>query len=87
MAFHVQRVVPDGNVNAFKRAEVEGAEPVVKGLHESEAMVQIRAEKVGSLELTWCENHTGEVPVEPGFIELEVMTVGVNFKASHGAHI
>ncbi|KAG9520859.1 ketoacyl-synt-domain-containing protein, partial [Aureobasidium melanogenum] len=77
---HVQRVVPDGNVNAFKRAEVEGAEPVVKGLHESEAMVQIRAEKVGSLELTWCENHTGEVPVEPGFIELEVMTVGVNFK-------
>lgn len=76
----VQRVVPDAGVNAFKRAEVDGLEPVVKGLHETDVMVQIRAERVGSLELTWCENHVGETPVEPGFVEVEVMAVGVNFK-------
>ncbi|RYP39087.1 hypothetical protein DL767_002350 [Monosporascus sp. MG133] len=76
----VQRVVPDAKVNAFKRAEVEGMEPVIKCLHEAEAMVQIRAEKVGSLELMWCENNVGEIPVEPGFVEVEVMAVGVNFK-------
>ncbi|KAK0625506.1 hypothetical protein B0T17DRAFT_578452 [Bombardia bombarda] len=77
---HVQRIVPDAKVNAFKRDEADGAEPVVKSLHETEAMVQIRAERVGSLELTWCENHVGPVPVEQGFVEVEVMTVGVNFK-------
>ncbi|KAI1375608.1 hypothetical protein F4677DRAFT_112302 [Hypoxylon crocopeplum] len=77
---YVQRVVPDTKVNAFKRAEVDGMEPVVKSLHETEAMVQIRAEKVGSLDLMWCENHVGEIPVEPGFVEVEVMAVGVNFK-------
>ncbi|KAJ8132252.1 hypothetical protein O1611_g1372 [Lasiodiplodia mahajangana] len=77
---HVPRVVPDNNINAFKRAEVEGTEPVVKSLHGTEVMVQIRAEKVGSLELMWCENHVDVVPVEPGFIEVEVMAIGVNFK-------
>jgi acyl transferase domain-containing protein len=77
---HVQRIMPDAKVNAFKRNEAEGAETIVKGLHETEAMVQIRAERVGSLELTWCENHIGQIPVEPGFVEVEVMTVGVNFK-------
>lgn len=76
----VQRVMPDAKINYFKRDEVEGAEPVVKSLRETEAMVQIRAERVGSLELTWCENHVAQVPVEPGFVEVEVMAVGVNFK-------
>lgn len=77
---HVPRVVPDNQINAFKRAEVEGTEPVIKSLHGTETMVQIRAEKVGSLELMWCENHVDVVPVEPGFIEVEVMAIGVNFK-------
>ncbi|KAI8626383.1 hypothetical protein F5Y19DRAFT_221991 [Xylariaceae sp. FL1651] len=76
----VQRVVPDTQINAFKRNEVEGTEPITKSLHGTETMVQIRAEKVGSLELMWCENHTSVVPVEPGFIEVEVMAIGVNFK-------
>ncbi|KAK8033522.1 polyketide synthase [Apiospora marii] len=76
----VQRVIPDAKVNLFKQSEVEGAGTVVKGLHENESTVQIRADRVGSLELTWTENHAGPIPVEPGFVEVEVWAVGVNFK-------
>ncbi|KAI1191972.1 hypothetical protein F5B17DRAFT_425999 [Nemania serpens] len=77
---HVQRIVPDTDINAFKRDEVDGPTPVVKSLFGTKTMVQIRAEKVGSLDLMWNENHVEVVPVEPGFVEVEVMAIGVNFK-------
>ncbi|KAF7917217.1 uncharacterized protein EAE98_010322 [Botrytis deweyae] len=78
---YVQRIVPDLQVNEFKRAEVEGAEPALKNLHETEAAVQLRAERLGTFQsLTWCETAVGEVPVDSGKIEVEVMAVGVNFK-------
>ncbi|PQE19486.1 Lovastatin diketide synthase protein [Rutstroemia sp. NJR-2017a WRK4] len=78
----IQRVVPDVAVNEFKAAESgKGLEPVVKGLHATEAQVRIQAEKIGTLQsLTWCETAVGEVPIEPGMVEIEVMAVGVNFK-------
>ncbi|EDN99357.1 hypothetical protein SS1G_02211 [Sclerotinia sclerotiorum 1980 UF-70] len=78
---YVQRVVPDFPVNEFKRAEVEGAEPILRNLHEVEAAVQLRAESLGTFQgLTWCETAVGEVPVDPEKIEIDVMAVGVNFK-------
>ena len=82
----VQRVVPDVPVNDFKAAEGgKGLEPVVKGLHETEAQVRIQAEKIGTLQsLTWCETSVGEMLLEPGTVEIEVMAVGVNFKVSEG---
>lgn len=76
----VQRVIPDAKVNLFKQSETEGAGTVIKSLHQNESTVQIRADRVGSLELTWTENHVGQIPVEPGFVEVEVWAVGVNFK-------
>lgn len=77
----IQRLIPDNKLNAFKTAEHKGLEPVVKGLHATEAQVRIQAEKVGTLEsLTWCETAVGEVPIEPGMVEIEVKAVGVNFK-------
>ena len=81
---HVQRVMPDVPVNDFKAAEGgKGLEPVVKGLHETQAQVRIQAEKIGTLQsLTWCETNVGEVLLEPGTVEIEVMAVGVNFKVS-----
>ncbi|KAI0473335.1 putative polyketide synthase [Xylariaceae sp. FL0804] len=78
----LQRVKPDMGVNGFKAAENgRGLEMVSKNLHETEAQVRIQAEKVGTLQsLTWCEVAVGEVPIEPGMVEIEVMAVGVNFK-------
>ncbi|KAK3985842.1 hypothetical protein QBC44DRAFT_403752 [Cladorrhinum sp. PSN332] len=80
----VQRLVPDIGVNDFKAAENgngKGLETVVKGLHETEAQVRLQADKIGTLQsLVWCETDVGEVPMEDGMVEIEVMAVGVNFK-------
>jgi acyl transferase domain-containing protein len=81
---YLQRVKPDGVINTFKAAEGrKGLEPVVKSLHKNPAQVRLQAEKVGTLQsLTWCETAVGEVPMEPGMVEIEVRAVGVNFKVS-----
>lgn len=78
---YVHRVVPDGPVNAFKRAEAEGAAPVTRGLREPGPAVQLRSERVGTLEsLTWSEVEAVESPVAAGKVEVDVLAVGVNFK-------
>lgn len=78
---HIQRLVPDATANDLKRAETEGYEPSPKPLHASEAQVMLRAERIGTLQsLTWSETDVSEVPVAPGWVEVEVMAAGVNFK-------
>lgn len=78
---YVHRVLPDAQINEFRRAEKEGAEPVLKKLHGTKAAVQLRSERVGTFQsLTWNEQAVGEVPVEAGKVEIEVSAVGVNFK-------
>ncbi|KAK6063593.1 beta-ketoacyl synthase domain-containing protein [Seiridium cupressi] len=78
---HIQRVVPDVAVNDFKRAETDGLPIVPKSFHGNEAQVQLRAERLGTLEgLTWCETEVQEPAVLEEHIEVEIMAVGVNFK-------
>lgn len=81
---HVQRIIPDAPLNDFRHAEDEGHEPIIKGLHDTEASVQLRAEQLGTLQsLTWCETEVltkGPPALDEGYIEVEVMAVGVNFK-------
>ncbi|KAF2120194.1 beta-ketoacyl synthase domain-containing protein [Lophiotrema nucula] len=78
---HIQRVIPDLAINNFKRAEIEGIEPVVQPFHGNKAHVQLRAERIGTLQsLTWCETDTGRLALEADHVEVKVMAVGVNFK-------
>ncbi|PTB66757.1 beta-ketoacyl synthase domain-containing protein [Trichoderma citrinoviride] len=78
---HIQRLIPDAAVNDFKRAEVEGLEPVSKPFHNNEAQIMLRTERIGTLQsLTWCETDVEELPLEPGWVEVEVRAGGVNFK-------
>ncbi|PSR80443.1 hypothetical protein BD289DRAFT_484972 [Coniella lustricola] len=77
---HIQRVVPDMAVNTFRKAEVEGLESAVKGLHETDVQVRIHGERVGTLDFAWCEEEQSQPDLEPDFVEVEVKTVGVNFK-------
>ena len=78
---HVHRVVPDAEINAFRKAEREGAELVVQSLHGVKAAVSLRAERMGTFQgLVWGETDTDEVPVEEGRVEVEVLAAGVNFK-------
>ncbi|KAL7803491.1 beta-ketoacyl synthase domain-containing protein [Trichoderma aethiopicum] len=78
---HIQRLIPDADVNDFKRAEVEGLEPVSKSFHNNEAQIMLRTERIGTLQsLTWCETDVEELPLEPNWVEIEVRAGGVNFK-------
>lgn len=78
----VSRVVPDLPINDFKAAEGgKGLELTIKGLHATKPQVRIQAKKIGTLQsLTWTEIAIDEVSMKPGMVEIEVMTVGVNFK-------
>ncbi|KAK4246255.1 beta-ketoacyl synthase [Corynascus novoguineensis] len=78
---HIQRVIPDVPVNEFKRAETEGLPVVPKPFHANTVQVQLRAERLGTLEgLTWCETEEEEPAILENHIEVEIMAVGVNFK-------
>lgn len=78
---HISRLMPDSTMNDFRHAQEDGLEPVIKGLHESEVQVRLRAERLGTLNgLVWCETETSAPEIEPGKVEVEVMAVGVNFK-------
>ncbi|KAH7374224.1 beta-ketoacyl synthase domain-containing protein [Cadophora sp. MPI-SDFR-AT-0126] len=76
---HIQRVLPDEPINAFKRAETEGLEPGLKSLHSNEAQVQLRAERLGTFDgLTWCETAEGEdVAITMGIVPDNEYTIGL----------
>ena len=80
----IERIIPNADANNFKAIH-SGRESatVVKNLYNAKARVQLRAEKIGILEsLTWCETDPDETLLSSGMAEIEVMAVGVNFKAS-----
>ncbi|AEO62906.1 polyketide synthase [Thermothielavioides terrestris NRRL 8126] len=76
----VPRLVPDAPVNEFRRFDLLGqAGPsTAAGLWETERMVRLRGDRVGSLDLTWWECE--EEPLQEGYVEVDVEAVGVNFK-------
>ena len=78
---YIPRIMPDTAVNNFKSAEAEGLEPVLKDFHGTEVKVQLRAERLGTLQsLMWTETELEEGQLEPGHVEVEVVAAGVNFK-------
>ncbi|PLB47777.1 polyketide synthase 2 [Aspergillus steynii IBT 23096] len=77
---YTQRLMPDAQINAFRRAETEGTDPVIRGLHETDVQVRIHGDRVGTLDLSWCEEELVEPELDAGLVEVEVKTVGVNFK-------
>ncbi len=78
---YVPRLVPDVEVNGFRKATREGDELVSKGLHGTEVPVSLRAEQMGTFQgLVWAETSTHEIPVAAGKVEVELAAAGVNFK-------
>ena len=78
---YIQRVVPDIPVNKFRSDERDGAEPVLRSLHDAEAVVTLRAERLGTFSgLQYCEVSATEIPVERNKVEIEIIAAGVNFK-------
>lgn len=73
----IPRLVPDAPVNEFR--SVRGATtPTMAGLWGTNGTVRLRGDRVGTLNLTWCECE--EEPLQENYVEVQVEAVGVNFK-------
>ncbi|KAI1131759.1 hypothetical protein F5Y10DRAFT_285688 [Nemania abortiva] len=72
---HLQRVIPDTETNHLRHAV-----PVERSLWEGNSIVQLRADRVGSLDMSWHEIRRAETDLGIACIEVEVEAVGINFK-------
>ncbi|THC91910.1 hypothetical protein EYZ11_008620 [Aspergillus tanneri] len=74
---HVHRIVPYCPLNHEVKSWMK--EPVIKCLSSNEAMTQLRAEKIGTLDGLHFAEVSNDPPPE-GHVEIEVKAVGLNFK-------
>ncbi|MCJ1318627.1 hypothetical protein MMC15_003957 [Xylographa vitiligo] len=71
---HVQQIILNAAVNGFRHADEEGLEPVVSAFHDTEVQVQLRAERLGTLQSSmWCETEICEPPLDAGKVEVKTM--------------
>ena len=71
---HVQQIILDAAVNGFRHADEEGLEPVASAFHDTEVQVQLRAERLGTLQSSmWCETEICEPPLDAGKVEVKTM--------------
>lgn len=79
----IPRLVPDAAVNEYRRFARRGLGGPTRPapLWGTPGTVRLRGERVGALELVWCEEGGGDgEPLKEGYVEVEVEAVGVNFK-------
>ncbi|KAI9742768.1 MAG: hypothetical protein M1818_003497 [Claussenomyces sp. TS43310] len=78
---HINRIRPDDPINKVEKENSQGAEFVTRNLHESETLIRLQCERLGTLDsLKWTEVSQSELPLTPGCIEVEIVAAGVNFK-------
>lgn len=77
--FYISRVLPNDGVNKVVDEEVHGRDFENMLLHEREATIRLRAERVGTIEAL----HYSEVeepPLGDNRVEVEIEAAGMNFK-------
>ena len=80
---YVSRVVPDAHLNRFAEDDDFGAKPTERSLHDVEPVVMLRSERLGTLDsLVYSEVTEKEIPVKKGYVEVEILAAGLNFKVS-----
>lgn len=78
---HVSRIRPDDPINQAEKGDAEGAGFVEQNLHESDTLIRLQCERLGTLDsLKWVEVAETELPLKPGHLEVEIVAAGVNFK-------
>ncbi|KAH7030236.1 polyketide synthase module [Macrophomina phaseolina] len=76
---HVNRIVPDGPLNAAK--DGTSAAPIPTRLHDARSIVRLRAERLGTFDaLQWSAVAPPDAPPPPGHVEIELFAAGLNFK-------
>lgn len=75
---HISRVLPDNLIND---AESRGAEARLQSLHDHKSCVRLVSDGVGTLDsLHYTEVSSGEIPLEDGFVEVDIHAASLNFK-------
>ncbi len=80
---YVSRITPDHKINQAEKDDSNGIEPETTSLHDSEATIRLRCERVGTLEsLQYAKISATELPLPDNCVEVELAAAGVNFKVS-----
>ncbi|KAI9719958.1 MAG: Type I Iterative PKS [Chrysothrix sp. TS-e1954] len=78
---YVGRVLQDGAMNRFAKAEQEGADSVTRTLHDADAPIRMSCEQVGNLDsLKFHELGPDETMLRDDQVEIEIAAAGLNFK-------
>ncbi|KAK8058457.1 Acyl transferase/acyl hydrolase/lysophospholipase [Apiospora phragmitis] len=78
---HISRVLPDTLLNAARDEESAGKPTCMTVIADAKSTIRLQAERVGNLDsLQYSEVTDGPAPLPPGFVEIDVLASGVNFK-------
>jgi hypothetical protein len=78
---YISRIRPDERTNQAEKDERNGAELLIKNLHESETCIRLRCERLGTLDsLRYAEVSDRELPLKDHLVEVEIFAAGLNFK-------
>ncbi|KAK6856599.1 hypothetical protein PG995_006786 [Apiospora arundinis] len=78
---HISRVLPDSALNAASEDGSVGKHARLTSLATATSTIRLQAGRVGNLDsLQYSEVTDGPAPLPAGFVEIQVMVAGVNFK-------
>ena len=75
------RILPDHQVNHAEKEDRQGADLVVRDLHEAETAIRLQCERLGTIDsLCYSEVDSAELSLPEGCVEVEIAAAGLNFK-------
>ena len=78
---HISRLLPDTTLTALQSDDLSARPTTTADLHASEALVQLRCERLGNLDAVHFGETMSEVtPLPDGMLEVEVYAAGLNYK-------
>jgi acyl transferase domain-containing protein len=78
---NISRILPDSPVNRVIEEEVVGKALEMMPLQTTQGTIKLRAERVGNLDsLQYCQIAVEPPPLPNDWVEIDVLTSGVNFK-------
>lgn len=78
---HIARILPDKVLTALQSDEIADRTTEVVDLHSTQTIVRLGAERLGNVDsVHWSEITPEPIPLEDGFVEVEVYAAGLNYK-------
>ncbi|KAI8948652.1 hypothetical protein F4801DRAFT_556050 [Xylaria longipes] len=78
---HIARILPDKVLTALQSDEIEDRTTEVVDLHKTRTIVRLGAERLGNVDsVHWSEIAPQPIPLEDGYVEVEVYAAGLNYK-------